>query len=106
MGKIDFTQVLYENGEPILDTKGQKLTLKSAVKEALAFRLQSNEQSYEDQRKRWNITKMLDKLDEVELIAEQVTLIQNDLAKRYSSIITGQAGEMLEGKKEEDSEQQ
>lgn len=72
-------------------------TLRTAIVNALLAPTKGQESGVEKVKK-YELAKKVYQVDEVELSAEDITLIKSRIGDTFSSLIVGQCFEMLEGK--------
>jgi len=113
MSKVDFNQELHDMdggsmSEMDRDYKtgmmvktGNIVTLKNVSCNSLKVLVQGEDQTFEIQKKKYDLTqKILKSNGPVDITSEEAVLIKERIAKIYRDTwITGQCGEMLEGNK-------
>jgi hypothetical protein len=94
---IDFTKVLKTmEGEPLKDGI-EDLTLKSVCVNGLLATMQNDQPSGEEKLKRYLLATQINNDDEVDVSAEDISLIKKMVGMSFPTIVAGQAFMMLEG---------
>jgi hypothetical protein len=99
--KVDTTQVLKTlDGQVMKDNDGQGNAVDATLKMALVNSILSpvQKESGIDKVKKFNLAQRVYKDDEVELTAEDITLIKERVGETFAPIIVGQVWNILEGK--------
>lgn len=102
--KINTNQVLKSLSGEVLkdrDDKGQAIdaTLKVAIVNALLAPMQK-EEAGTIKIKKYELAKRIYQNDEIDLTAEEITLIKARVGEVYPPLLVGQMNEILEGKSE------
>jgi hypothetical protein len=94
----DFTTVLVDlGGKPLVIEQGTPpMTLGDAVSAALVMPFKDESPSGQEKVKRWALALRVHAAKDIELTADDVTLIKNLVAKAYGPLIVGQVWEILD----------
>ena len=85
------------DGTPVIAETGKILTLRSACCEALLVGHRADtDLPAEEKVGRWRLATRIARKDEVDLTAEEVALVKDLIARRYSAAVVGPAWEMLD----------
>lgn len=97
--KINVNQNLKAmNGETLMDNDGKGNAVEAILKTAIVNALLSpvQQETGIDKVKKYELAKRIYESDEIDLKAEEITLIKNRIGELFSPIIVGQVFEMLE----------
>lgn len=99
--KINVTQKLVSfKGETLKGEGNEEATLRSVCVNALLGFYPKEEITGTEKMERYKLAKLIDSEDEPDLESEQITKIKDLVAKSMTTIVVGQAWQMLEKKLE------
>jgi hypothetical protein len=93
----DFTVVLVGlDGKPLVAEPGLPMTLGDAVSSALVSPFKDESPSGQEKVKRWALALRVHAAKDIELTADDITMIKNLVAKAFGPLIVGQVWEILD----------